>query len=371
VNMENKSREDSQAIVQSILKNIDQDSSFYAADNIKTSMQWLESYECWEYLLRVLDQRIQNENIRSESDYLWMAKVFWHYLDDRDKGVNVLRRMVEDLSPEFSHFHKLVSSHLLTSNEFKDEILCLEQCEPAFKEKADHIRCLERLCLLYEKKSYDEEKLDAAFKKILSQDPGNLKALRHFKSVYAQVQEWQQVISILKQLFEFSPIVNDKFRIAQEMATVYLYHLDNPQLAIDTLDKLCIGSPLDTTTIRYQANYRLKNWKGCLDILNKYLSSSVNEEKKPVISFKIGELKERMGLLDEAIASYHQCLEFDPGFIDATENLVEIYIEKRDWDGIELTLDRLSKCLADPGEQFRVNEALNRVKSARRGGGFK
>jgi hypothetical protein len=114
----------------------------------------------------------------------------------------------------------------------------------------------------------------------------------------------------------------------------------------------------------------LKNWKGCLDILNKYLSSSVSKEKKPVISFKIGELKERMELVDEAIASYLQCLVFDPGFIDATENLIEIYIEKKDWDGIEHTLDRLSNCLADPSEQQRVNEALHRVKSARRGGGF-
>ena len=368
--MENKSREDSQAIVQSILKNIDHDFSFYSDDNIKTSMQWLESYECWEYLLRVLDQRIQNEKIRSESDYLWMAKVFWHYLDDRDKGVNVLRRMVEDLSPDFFQFHKLVSSQLLLSNDFTDEIICLEQCEPAFKEKVDHIRCLERMCLLYEKKSYDEGKLDATFKKILSQDPANLKALRYFKSVYSQMQEWPQVVNILMQLFDSSPIVNDKFRIAQEMATVYLYHLDDAKSAIETLDKLCIGSPLDTTTIRYQANYRLKNWKGCLDILNKYLSSSVSKEKKPVISFKIGELKERMELVDEAIASYLQCLVFDPGFIDATENLIEIYIEKKDWDGIEHTLDRLSNCLADPSEQQRVNEALHRVKSARRGGGF-
>lgn len=366
MNIEDKSREDSQAIVQSIINSIDQDSSFYTSENIQNSMQWLESYECWEYLLRVLDQRIESAETRAESDYLWMSKVFWHYLEDREKGVNIVRRMVEDLSPEFAQFHKLISTSVLISDDFQDEIYCLEQCAPAFKDKAEHVRCLERLCVLYEKKLYDEEKLDLTFKKILSEDTSNLKALRYFKSLYVQMQEWPEVVKILGQLLKFAPIVNDRFRIAQEMATVYLYHLDEPQLAINTIDRYCSGSPLDTTTIRYQANYRLKNWEACLVILRKFLSSSVDQDKKPVISFKIGELKERMGLVDDAIESYQQCLVFDPGFVDALENLIEINIEKKDWDGIELTLNRLADCLKDLDDKERVKEAIKRLKSARR-----
>src|SRR5690606_33746452 len=123
--------------------------------------------------------------------------------------------------------------------------------------KEDQILCLERLCLLLEKKIFNESQLTSTYEKLLEIDPLNLKALRYFKLILVQDNEWADVASILQKLLKAVRHPEEVFRVAQELATVYLYHLDKPNEAIETIQKYCHKSPLDSSTILFDAYQRI------------------------------------------------------------------------------------------------------------------
>ncbi len=104
-------------------------------------------------------------------------------------------------------------------------------------------------------------------------DPLNIKALRYFKLLFTQNYEWEKVVTMLRNLLTASKHARDVFRVGQELAAVLLYQLDRPQEAIDVVTKYCEGSPLDTSTISYDAYQRLNDWQGCLRILRECVLS--------------------------------------------------------------------------------------------------
>ncbi|SME89941.1 tetratricopeptide repeat protein [Pseudobacteriovorax antillogorgiicola] len=322
----------------------------------------LEEYECWKPLFRLLFAKIKDSARRRARDYVRLARIYAICLEDTPKVAETCRDLVKNHRLSYQEFRQKVLVKLLGEDDFGKEAQILESIKPVLTTQDEKIACTERLCLIYEKKKYDEDGLNRSYEALIKLDQNNLKALRYFKAVYTQNQAWENVVEVLKKLYKGAKHVNDGYRIAQELATVYLFQMDLPEQSISVLEKYCKDSPLDTSSIHYEAYYRLKNWKGCLEVLESYLPKVEGNTNRAIIYLKIGELQELIGEQERALESYRVSAEAQPRILEPLENMVEIHIHNQNWKQVVECLQLMKSQVDEEQLKERLQEAVTRLE---------
>lgn len=324
-------------------------------------MDTLEQFECWQPLFRILTQKIAVSDKGEIADYTRLARIHTLYLEDVKSGAKACLKLMQNFPMDYKSFRERVFQEVIKEGDYEYEAAILEAIYDELKSNAEKIECLERLCLIYEKKRYNEKKLNEAFENLLTLDPANVKALRFFKAIFTQSQDWENVVGILKTLYGSSTHKNDAYRIAQELATVYLFQLDKPESCLDILNSYCQGSPLDTSSLYYEAFYRSRDWKGCLDILDKFLKKVESDKSKAVIFLKMGELFELMADSDNAISCYEKSFFMKKNLLEPIENLIEIYIDLKNWPQVIRWLNAMRDTTDKYDLKERLDEAIKRI----------
>ncbi|MCX6130913.1 MAG: hypothetical protein NTX25_17880 [Proteobacteria bacterium] len=327
-------------------------------------LEKLQDYECWSLYFRLLENQIDNPKKRQLHHYVRTAKAYTTHLEDVHKAAKICVKLLKDLRMSYGEFREKALTSIIAENEYESESIILQNILPRLRTREDSVACLERMCLIYEKKKYDEVQLNRCYERLIDLEPSNLKALRYFKIVYTQNNQWEKVVQVLQSLFQNAKHINDSFRSAQELAAVYLYQLDQAQNAVDTLEKYCSDSPLNTFTIHYEAYFRLQNWEGCLRVLRGFLKKGEGVVNKAVIYFKIGELEEHLRRPQEAENNYLKCLELAPRMLEPLENMVVMHLNAHRWDKVLADLNRLFDLVEDPYLKEKIREGRTRLQDA-------
>ena len=351
--------------IQTALQNID--SNKVDEDKLDLHLDVLEQYECWQPLFRLILARLKSEKTRTLQDYLRLARIYSLYLEDIPRLAETCRDLVKANKLPYQKFRDEVLTSIILEEDFSKESQILEEVNKVLTNKNEKVACTERLCLIYEKKKYDEEGLSKSYEALIKLDSHNQKALRYFKAVYTQNHAWEDVVHVLKKLYEGAKHVNDGYRIAQELATVYLFQMDLPEEAIAVLERYCKGSPLDTSSIKYESYYRMKNWKGCLEVLLKFLPKVDSGTNKSIIYLKIGELQELIGNQEEALESYDISFRAQQNILEPLENMIEIYVHNQDWTKVVECLNKMMKTVSQPLLIERISEAISRIEGGMSG----
>ena len=185
-------------------------------------LQTLEKNECWAPYFRLLRMVLADSRVRSMADYVRLARVQSLYLDEAADAAQTCGQLVKDLKIGFVSIRDEVVPKVIEEEDFATEALIWEKSLVHFTDKADKISSLERLCLIYEKKTHNEGTLGGTYERLLNLDPQNIKALRYFKLAYTQNNEWGEVVSVLKTLLQSVRHPQEVFRYGQELAAVNL-----------------------------------------------------------------------------------------------------------------------------------------------------
>lgn len=324
----------------------------------------LQSFECWTSYFHLLEQQIDNPKKRQLEYYVRTARAYSVHLEDIQKAAKVCLKMMKDLRLSYQEFRGKALHAIVDEQDYGNEGVILQAIYPKLKSKEDNIACMERLCLIYEKKKFDEANLNKSYERLIELDPYNQKALRYFKIVYTQNNQWEKVAQVLMNLFTSAKHVNDRYRSAQELAAVYLYQLDAPGNSIDVLEKYCADSPLSTFAIHYEAYYRMQNWEGCLKVLQTQVKRVSGDLNKANLTLRIGETLERLRRPDDAITAYKKVLELAPNMLEPLEKLADIYLRMENWHAVLETLNTLDECLDDQFLKEKVREGIERLQNA-------
>jgi len=327
-------------------------------------LEKLQDYECWSLYFRLLEAQIDNPKKRQLHFYVRTAKAYAVQLEDIQRAAKICVKLLKDLRLGYNEFRERALSTIITEQDFESEAIILQAILPRMRTKEDSVSCLERLCLIFEKKKYDELQLNRCYERLIDLEPSNLKALRYFKVVYTQNNQWDKVVQVLQSLFQNAKHINDRFRSAQELAAVYLYQLDQAQNAVEIIEKHCSDSPLNTFTIHYEAYFRQQNWEGCLRVLRTYLKKIEGNLNKAIIHHKIGELEEQMKRTTDAEESYLKSLDLAPRMLEPLENLIEMHLDAHRWDKVLADLNRLYEMVDDPYLKEKVREGRTRLQDA-------
>ena len=305
-----------------------------------------------------------SSNSSSLSDYVKLAKVSARYLENVSTAAAICSKLIKNLRVSFTSFKQEILLQIIEHDDFRAETLILQTVVDVFAELPDRIACLERLAMLFEKKTHNETLLHQVNEKLLSIDPKNLKALKYFKLIFSQNNEWQEVIRILRIMMESASHPTELFRVAQELAGVYLYQLDMPHEAIELLERYCTESPLDTSTILYDAYERLTNWEGCIRVLRDSLISLDNDLDRSILHYKIASLHEYLGDYEAAKDNFQKAAKLWPTFLEPIEGLINLNLHKQRWEDVLYWLRYLAGKSKDKSLCEQIKDAVKRLEDS-------
>lgn len=338
--------------------------SNYSSQQRDEFIELFEQFECWTPFFKLLEEKQSKKSDRDIEDYIKAAKVQNIYLENTEKAADICLVIVKEFEISFSKFQMEILPRIIEHEDYEAEASILSHIADSYFTREDIITCYERLAMLYEKKIYNDTKLSNTFEKLIKFDSGNLRALRYFKLVYTQEQDWKNVAKLLVEILKNVKHKQEKFRVAQELATVYLYQLDQPKNAIEKIDLYCSDSPLDTTKIKFDAYSRMADWSNCLKVLENSLTLESDITVKAVIHYKIAELYEKMDQVEVAKKHYEKASLIWTDFIEPYEKMISIELKQKNWQQVIKLLDQLSDKVNLPNLKDSLREAMLRIESA-------
>jgi tetratricopeptide (TPR) repeat protein len=312
------------------------------ADDIYLTLGTLEFHECWGAWFDLVKARIKVGGQNKIDDFVHMIRVHISYLDDVEAAGAVCKDLVLSEKMSYASFRENVLDKTLESEQYKTESVLLGGVYESFSQRDDKIAAIERLCFIFEKKAHNEKLLHQFYERLRKMHPENQKALRYFRNLYSQLQDWPAVIEVLKKLLSSAKHKQESFRHAQELAAVYLYQLGDCQEAIHYIEEYCTGSPLDTSTIHYEAYYRLGNLEGCLRVLRSALLVVDDQATKSVVYFRMASIFEQLGQFQLAYDHFQKALELNDEFMEAIEGLISSSIKLKNWQVVRDWLNVLA-----------------------------
>ena len=316
-----------------VLKKIDTEGTILGGQRAE-ALSLLEEFECWDPYFLMIKENINDASKRHLSDFTSLAKVQNLYLENVFAAAETCGQMIDLLKTDNSQFTEEALSQIIEEDDFTAEASIRSSIWDKFSEKQDRIDCLERLCLLYEKKTHNDALLAETYETLLDVDSKNVKALRYFKILYSHNNEWEEVIKYLRKLLECVNHKVERYRVAQELAVIYLYQLDLPHDAIKVLERHCEESPLDTSTILYDAHHRLGNWGGCLKVLRESLLHSDEDHARAVLHYKIAGILRNENEIEEAHEDFKKAATLWPDFLDSYEGVISTAVKLKKFDSV-------------------------------------
>lgn len=349
--------------VRGLVRKADQAELLNAQDSDQI-LSIFEQYECWAPYFRLLKRVLQNPARRRLKDYVRLARVQNLYLEDVFAAAETSVALVSDLQLPFQKFSEDFIPKVIEFEDYAAEATLLSAVVDRLARASDQVACLERLCMIYEKKTHNETLLSKTYERLLNVDPLNVKALRYFKLAFTQNNEWEEVAQILRTLLSAVRHPQELFRVAQELAAISLYQLDQAEEAVRVLDAYCVDSPLDSSTILFDAYQRLGDWHGCLKVLRQCLLSADQDYSRAVMHLKIGSLHEQLGELGDAQDNYARAARLAPDLLDAIEGVVGVAVARHDWAMVIEWLQVLGNRVANERLKGQLFAACARLSDA-------
>ena len=327
----------------------------------QTTLQILEAYECWDPWVSLVKAHSKLHPECFVEDLCLLARIQIQYYEDVLAAADCCRMLVESSGMTFELFRTSVLDQVIDRDDFVAEGIILQSVWERFSAISDRIASLERICFIYEKKHHNETLLNQFYERLIKIHPENVKALRYFRTLYTQMQDWTSVVSVLKRLLSAAKHPQEVFRYAQELAAVYLYQLDDANNAIHYIEEHCSNSTLDTSTIHYEAYHRLGKYDGCLKVLRACLANIEDDSTKAVIHYRIASLFEQQGQHQLAFENYEKTLRLQDRFLEAIEGLVSTSIKLKNWTAVKEWLSVLASNVTSPALANQVNAGLHRL----------
>lgn len=330
-------------------------------DDYVAVLDVLEAYECWDPWMASVKAHAKLHPESFVEDYCRVARIQIEYYEDVLAASDSCRLLVESSGMTFELFRSSVLDRVIDHEDFSAEGIILQSVWERFPGVTDRVSCLERICFIYEKKHHNESLLNQFYERLVKIHPENAKALRYFRTLNTQLQDWPAVVSVLKKLLASAKHRQEVFRYAQELAAVYLYQLDDAASAVHYIEEHCANSTLDTSTIHYEAYHRLGKYDGCLKVLRACLVNIADDSIRAVIHYRIASLFEQQGQYQLAFENYEKTLALQDRFLEAIEGLISTSIKLKNWPSVKQWLAVLASSVTSPSLANQVNAGLHRL----------
>jgi tetratricopeptide (TPR) repeat protein len=335
-----------------------------AFDDVGEDLKVLALNECWQAYFEVYEYC--EPKLGKELSVELTANCLKHLVVDLENQAQAASYLSKIILTRHLTFNEVAHDLIRRATEIDDaasEASILETVIHSFTSTEDKELALERLCMLYEKKLYLENKLKQANEMLLKINPQNIQGLRYLKNSALLHQRWNDLVPILERLLLALKHPEEKLRAALDLAAIHLYQLGSPKQCLVVLDQYGSGR-IDTSKMRFHAYEALRDWDSCIGILNSSLEKNLDDEEKSAIHYYLGKVFDQKGDLREAYINFLKSSSLSPDNLVAAEEGFKIAVHIGDLGEIMGLLNHVIEKKHWKKEFLvRANDLVERLKN--------
>ncbi len=331
----------------------------------------LMDYECYAQVIKILEWRSSEPGRSSDgalSDFCKLMMVHYEGLESFEKFCDVAERCVKTLKLPFATIRLHIADEILGPDNFEEQAKLYQSLAGSLPDISQRVLLLSRLALIVEKKLFRESEAEPIYRSIIRLDPLNIKALRYYRLWYGQGGDWEQAAKQLQSLIKAYRNPHEKHRAAHELAQIYLYNLNQPNLAKKTLETHCRDSRLDTRQTLVEALERLGDYEELIDCLDGLCERAGDRSERAAILQKKGLVCLKSGQYEKAKQSLHQSLSEDSHNLLTHEALITSLINLDQSEELERAIQSMAQASQSPTSRQKLTNLASVVATSRAAG---
>lgn len=309
----------------------------------------------WKELADVFDVQIRatSDDALKAPLLFKLAELLQERLSDVEGAIERLRAVLE-IAPGYVPALKLVSTLYAKQARWMDLIEMYESELLGQDDRDQAIYLLERIAGLYEDQLESPVNAVEAYRRMLEHQPGYLPALRSLGRLYAQTQQWDELININ---VEESQLIGDQSHVVALLhrnGEIYEEKLGRPEDAIDAYRHALTLMPNYLPALRALGRIYAKQgrWNDLIDMNREEAEVARTPELRAQILCGVAELHEsKLDDRDAAARVYKEVLSELPTYHPAIRALSRIAQQTGDFQSL---VDRLTSeltVLHDPRDR--------------------
>ncbi|MCB9531627.1 MAG: tetratricopeptide repeat protein [Myxococcales bacterium] len=175
----------------------------------------------------------------------------------------------------------------------------------------------------------------ASYETVLSLEPENMSALVALEDLYGKRREWEKLIATKRQLVAQSSDTAASVARLRECADIAATRMRDQAASIALWDEVLALDPNDGVALEQLERLfeRDKDWEKLADVLGRRVYVIDGDEERAAALLKLGQVQyDRLGRLEDAVATYEDLLSIDPENFRAKDSVKKAYIELEQWD---------------------------------------
>ncbi len=320
--------------------------------------RWEDLYGVYEKMLDIApgDQALSD-------CYARMAKITSDVLGDREKAVELWRRVLDLRGADPLALHALADLHE-QAEEWRELTEVLDSQIRATEDPVARIPVYKRLGRVWGEKLGRERNALECWQQVVEIDPGDVEALRAIADNYRSAGAWEELSEVLQRTIS----VATQSLTADEIKELYaqLGELEGTTLmrtnaAVDAWRQVLQIDPTDFRALAALETLFTQEarWEECVEVLERRAAALSSPGDKVDVLMQAAQIwADKVGDGGSATEAYERVLELDPSNFVASTELETLYRQRKVWPRlVELLLARI-EYVDGPPERIKLLSAI-------------
>ncbi len=295
-----------------------------------------EAEERWEDLIDILERKVDSTydpddlvEIRRRIAETWEKQ-----LGDRERAIATYEALLAD-EPDNQQALEALERLYFETQQWQQLLEVYDERLRLTHEPDEQVEIHGQIAAVYEEQLEQPREAVEAYDQILMADPENTTAMHNLERLYAQLEQWFDLVDILQQHVEVAEEVDQEVELLNERARVQQNQLDEEYAAVEDyersleLDPEQPGVLFDLAELHRQTG----NWESAVEAFEKLLDQLEEATDKIDVHFTVAQLlEEQLGNDFGAEEHYRAALELDSDHTPAREALEALYDRNGNWE---------------------------------------
>lgn len=323
----------------------------------------------WADTIRVNEMEAQLVNDQKQVISLLHrnGEIFEEKLNDKDQAIETYKKVLA-LAPNYLPALQSLGRLYFIKGRWEDLISMYRQEIEVTQNELQQITLLYKIGELYEEKLVQEDKAIVAYQEVLRIQSGNFPALKALIRIFTNKRDWENLLECLEKEAAALEDAQQKAMSLLRTAEIWEAHLNHPDKAVDTLQRILQLCPDHPAALRSLVRLYTQsgNWRELLAVHERELAAAALESQKADLLWQMADIHtHRLNDLAKAAECYEKILLIRPGHLPSLEALERIYLTLRNIPALVRVYEAWTARVSDPRWQVSLHMILADLKENR------
>lgn len=209
----------------------------------------------------------------------------------------------------------------------------------------------------YEDRVADKSLAVEHYKLVLETDPESSQALKGLERLYAQQEQWQDLLGVLEKQLDLATHERDQITLLVRIAHMWEEEFAAPEKAAERLEQVLDVDPTREDALQGLGRlYRsLGRWEPLIQTLERHVEVTADRKERVALHTAIGEVyRDELKDTDQAVEAFLNVVSIDDTDVPAQLALSALYELREEYSLALDTMDRLTSVVPDEAERVRL-----------------